>query len=255
MRLDDDVLAALSALDYPAPDRAVLTEQLDRETYVRVDKALQALGGKWTRRAKAHVFPGDARSRVDAAITSGKVTTDQDLGHFPTPPPLARQLVRMAGVRRGHRALEPSAGTGNLVAELLAVGAIVTAIERDPARRQALRDRLFAANVLALDDFMIYRPRHGEPEFDRIVMNPPFRRCGEGDHLDHARLAFDLLAPGGRLVCVLPASVTFRRDRRHAEFRAWAESVGELAALPEGSFRASGTDVRTATLAACRRPA
>lgn len=254
MRLDQDILAALSTLDYPAQNRAVLTEQLERSTYVRVDKALQALGGKWNRSAKAHVFPGDARDRVDAAIITGEVTTDQDLGHFPTPQPQARQLVAAAQVRAGHLVLEPSAGSGNIAAELAAAGAQVVAIERDRARRQVLRDRLPAARVLEHDDFLDYRPGHGDPLFDRIVMNPPFRRVGEGDHLDHARRAFELLAPGGVLVCVLPSSVGFRRDRRYTEFRAWARDIGGvLAALPDGSFRASGTDVRTVTLTARAR--
>jgi len=258
MRLAPDVLAALSTIDYPARDRAVLTEKLSRATYVRVDQALQALGGTWSRGARAHVFPGlpgDARDRIDAAITAGEVTTGQDLGHFPTPAPLARQLVATAGVRAGHRVLEPSAGTGDLAAEIVATGARVIAIERDPARRQTLRERCPAAQILDHDDFLAYRPGRGDRKFDRVVMNPPFRCVGEGDHLDHARRAYDLLAATGVLVCVLPASVTFRGDRRYREFRAWAQDVGEIAELPDGSFRASGTCVRTVTLTADRRGA
>ncbi len=249
MKLDPDVLAVLSTLDYPKANQALITEALDRPLYLRVDKALRALGGTWSRGAKVHVFSGYARDDIEAAITSEEVTTDQDLGHFPTPAPLARELVTRAQVRAGQWALEPSAGAGDLAAALIAAGARVTAIERDPIRRQALRLRLPAATVLEHDDFLAYQPwktgESGRRSFDRVVMNPPFRKIGSGDHLDHAYHAYRLLAPGGILVCVLPASVLFRRDRRYREFHGWASEVGELAELPDGSFRDSGTNVRT----------
>jgi hypothetical protein len=84
----------------------------------------------------------------------------------------------------------------------------------------------------------------------RVVMNPPFKRCGLGDHLDHVRWAFNQLGDEGVLVSVLPAGVIFRQDTRHKEFRAWCASQYQhrFQDLPAAAFKASGTMVRTVLL-------
>ncbi len=258
----EDVLAVLSELEFPQADRACFPAhlgKLDRALYVRVDKILRAIGGVWTARHQAHVFSGpgvDARARVDGVVTSGEVTTDRDLGNFATPVLLAHELVVLAGAGPEHDALEPSAGSGRLVSAMLAAGVrTVAAVERDPARRRALvqlsRERAGTRLVVAAasDDFLTID--WAGQAFDRVVMNPPFCRSGRGDHLDHVRRAHDLLRPGGMLVAVLPASVTFRIDRRHQAFRDWltqhagaGSDDGIVRDLPAGTFRESGTEVR-----------
>lgn len=254
MRVALDVLSILSALEYPVATLARITDRLDRNVYQRVNDVLAAAGGTWSRKLKGHVFAGDAAALVDSIITSGEVDTAADVGNFPTPILLAAELVELAGVRPGHTALEPSAGTGRIVDALLARGALVVAVERDQLRRGDLQLRETAESrrgrklfAPAVDDFMDYQadPRDAPVRFDRVVMNPPFRRVGRGDHIDHVRRAFDLLAPGGVLVAVLPAGVLFRRDRRYTEFRTWCAHRGSVDALPDGSFRESGTDVST----------
>lgn len=260
MNLDQETLGILSALEFPEIDLARIVQPLDRRTYQRVDQAIRALGGAWSRRRRAHVFDGDARSRIDVAITTRSVTTDAELGHFPTPDPLAAWLVRHAGVRPGESALEPSAGSGAIVSALLAAGAHVTAIERDPRRREAIRSEapLLRGTLLVpdVDDFLTYGGVSAgmggvainPPPFRRVVMNPPFCRSGIGDHLDHVRRALGMLAPDGILVSVLPSSLRFRRDRRYAELRELCEARGTITDLPDGSFRPSGTDVSTVAI-------
>lgn len=45
------------------------------------------------------------------------------------------------------------------------------------------------------------------------------------------------------------AGVTFRSDRRYAEFRAWAEDMGgEFVDIPAGTFKESGTGVASVML-------
>lgn len=259
MRIMTDVLAVLSALEFPAERHAKITEQLERSMYTRVNKVLEAAGGKWNRREQAHVFDEDAQAVIDALINTGEVTTNRDRGFFPTPAPLARRLVEMAGILPGMRVLEPSAGTGRLVDAILeAKPDHVVAIERDLPMRHALIARARTPAGVGLwvddvDDFMDYQPRYGGnggiKRFDRTVMNPPFCRSGKGDHLDHVVHALDLLAPGGVLVSVLPSSITFRRDRRHTEFRARIDKHrGEVISLPDRSFAESGTSVNAVAL-------
>lgn len=252
IRIDEETFAALSAVEYPTPHHVRLVEQLDRKLYTKVNKALEALGGKWLRKDKAHGFPitgGSAVMLIDAAITSGQIETGSDVGFFETPEPLARELVARAGVRKNDLVLEPSAGTGRIVAAIQDAGGIVHACEWDLNRCEILtRDVLKGRDTLMPGrDFMAL----GQGEavmFDRVVMNPPFCKVGLGDHLDHVRRAYSMLKPKGVLVSVLPSSVTFRRDRRYSEFRTWFEARGTLESLPDGSFKASGTGVNTVVI-------
>lgn len=261
MKLDDTTITVLStAIEIRGVTNAanphphvVITQQLDRKAYLAVNKALEACGGAWSRKAKAHVFTVDPTPAIEHALLTGEIDTARDLDFFPTPPPLAERLV--ANVKVGDHVLEPSAGTGNLVAPCLARGAHVTVCERDPAMRGALARTFGAAiGVLDHDDFLDVDPE-GAPPFDRIVMNPPFTKVGRGAGIDHVRHAAQMLRrDGGTLTAILGAGVTFREDSRHREFRAWlADLGGVIAPLPDGSFKTSGTDVRTVCVTLVRR--
>lgn len=247
MKITDDVLTELSLAQVSADGRElVLTRQIDRKLYTATNKVLTELGGKWSRKQAAHVFTSDIRPQLEAALSSGEVATRADFGFFQTPEPLATRLVELAQVRRGiDRCLEPSAGMGRIVTALVAAGGHVTAIERHDVRRGLLESRFVGQSVTVEPDldFMMYMPPR---PFDRVVMNPPFVRCGLGDYIDHVYHAWSMLAPGGRLVAILPADARSREDRRHREFRAWLDRGGTtIEDLPDGSFKESGTDVRT----------
>jgi 16S rRNA G966 N2-methylase RsmD len=251
MQISSEVLTELSLATTSEDGRRVkLERQVERMRYAAIDKVLRALGGIWNTKAKAHLFQEDARPLLERALATGAVTTAADLGFFETPAALAAWLVEMAGVTEDSRCLEPSAGRGAIVRELLNVGAQVTAIEIDDKRRAqliaaggfGLRPR-GAVRVEPHGDFMTCEPR--ERPFDFVVMNPPFARVGGFDCIDHVRRAYAMLKPGGALVSVLPASVLFRQDRRFKEFRAWIENRGAITGLPDGTFEPSGTSVRT----------
>lgn len=263
MNVNPEVLTVLSELEVEVTQVRIAT-QLDRKMYSKVNAVLEAIGGTWSRKAKAHVFKVDPRDVLDRVITTGEVETGPDLGWFATPPALAAELVAAARVNAGDHVLEPSAGEGAIVQAIQDAGGIVTAVEYDAGRREVLlRDVLKGRDTLAeTPDFMNYwrgrsnreSKRSGLHErsislglFDRVVMNPPFCRVGIGDHLDHVRHAFEMLAQDGVLVSVLPSSVEFRRDRRYREFREWVDErkEGEITSIPAGSFKASGTSVNT----------
>lgn len=250
MKLDESTMAQLALCTVAYPN-LVRMPQMDRKTYLKVDQALQALGGKWARKSAAHVFEElddeQIKQRIQQAINLGEVTTASDLGFFPTPDDTARKIVAMADITSACSVLEPSAGEGHLYREICKYNpAFVALIERDHGRREKLkriqRDR---DEVCEHDDFLDFE--ESEP-YDRVVMNPPFYQVGRGDHLDHVAHAFGMLIPGGILVSVLPAGVLFRGDKRHAKFRAKFGELGKFTELPEGAFKASGTDVRTCVL-------
>ena len=94
---------------------AKLSAQLDRADYSKVNKILEALGGKWNKKAGAHVFTGSDPEEVIATyLETGKLDNPEKFGFFPTPAPLARELVELAGLQPGDTVLEPQAGTGGL---------------------------------------------------------------------------------------------------------------------------------------------
>jgi predicted RNA methylase len=255
MNVSTEVLTILStALRFDGIDRAAIVVKLERNLYVAVDKILQGLGGKWNRKAKAHIFTGEERPEdaVERVLATGRVTiVRDDLAFFPTPPEVAEQLVHTIGVA-GQVVLEPSAGRGALVDACLAGRAReVWCVERDPVMRESLREKYGAkgrgpvVHVSLRDDFMEYEGDMGY--VDRVIMNPPFKKIGLGDHLDHVLHAHRRLAPGsGKLAAIMPNGVVFREDKRHKAFR---EAVyahgGYITELPEGSFKPVGTAVRT----------
>ena len=62
----------------------------------------------------------------------------------------------------------------------------------------------------------------------------------------HVERAAGMLAPGGRLVAVVPESCRFRRDAAHRTFRAFVDDHGgHWIDLPAGAFQESGTGVKT----------
>jgi hypothetical protein len=62
----------------------------------------------------------------------------------------------------------------------------------------------------------------------------------------HVERAAGMLAPGGRLVAVVPESCYFRRDLAHTAFRAFIdEQGGHWIDLPDGAFQEAGTGVKT----------
>lgn len=136
-------------------------------------------------------------------------------------------------------ALEPSAGHGELALRARDAGAVVDCIELMEANHAYLLT-LPGLRTIERRDFLGIAP---SPDYDRIVMNQPFMKQADIKHVSHA-LGF--LKPGGRLVSVMAAGVSFRTDARTTAFRKLIEERGgQVEALPEGSFKESGTGVNT----------
>lgn len=128
-----------------------------------------------------------------------------------------------------HRVLEPSCGDGRIMDVLREYGCKALGIEYHPGRAAEARAK---GHAVLLGNFLEQVP---VPEFDKVVMNPPFY----GRHyLKHVAHALKFLKPGGTLVAILPA--TARYDH--------GELTGEWRDLPVGSFADAGTNVPTVLL-------
>jgi protein-L-isoaspartate O-methyltransferase len=147
-------------------------------------------------------------------------------GYFNTPPAVVERLMSVADIRPGQRVLEPSAGAGDIADAIRAKGVTPDVVEIASSLRKILEAKGYQ---LVGYDFMEY---NGGP-YDRIVMNPPFENAQEIDHVLHA---FQLLAPGGRIVSVMSEGPFFRQDKKATAFRDFLESFGYSEPLPAGSF-------------------
>lgn len=254
MKISDDVLRVMEQLSFDGALCFINSGQLDAKLYKKLDKVLQACGGKWNRGKRAHVFADEAEPVVTSALISGEVRTHKEDGFFETPVSLARELASDLGIDTSSRVLEPSAGRGALVRAALDRGAAkVFAVEWDHVRRKFLEGLSPRVSVSPGQDFMDLTLLM-EPSFSHVIMNPPFYKVGKGNHLDHVLRAFSMLLIGGRLGAVLPASVIYRTDSRHQQFRDWAlKNGGTFVELPDGTFKSSGTMVRTVKLLMNRR--
>lgn len=249
MKIDKDVLKIIDAGTSEGNFYKLPAEQLDRKMYVKVNKVLELLGGKWNKKAKAHVFPESIEDAIDSVILTGEVQDiRKELQFFETPPELARRLVEMAEIKNNMRCLEPSAGKGNIVE------AIANKIDREfviccDINREFVNTLLSKKFYATVEDFIEVK---GKGQFDRVVMNPPFTKQQDIDHVLHA---LEFLKFGGILVSVMSAGVMYRTNKKIENFwkTVYAQEDYEVVELPEGTFKFSGTMVNTIILKVIKR--
>jgi len=217
--------------------------QLDRKLYQRVDKALGAIGARWNRRAGGHVLSDDeSAERLRLLLAEGRLEPIDNLGYFPTPPALVDRLLGHAAILSHHTVLEPSVGRGAIGDRLLEIvpPQQLWAVELQAKHAKSL-DPARYPNLIVGDFMQATFPC----QFDRIVMNPPFERQQD---IDHITRAFRLLAPGGRLVAIAGSTAATGERKKNRAFRKLIDAHGFSEPNPDGSFKESGTNVSTITV-------
>lgn len=170
------------------------------------------------------------RGRFDALANRGnpreRVAVSEGL--FITPPEIARRIVEMAHIQAGARLLEPSAGTGRILDAVQALGVPVdvTAAELCPRLCRHLFESYPGTRLRAGDFLSLTFPA----PFDVVVMNPPFRR---GTDVQHITRALEWLKPGGVLV-----SLCYDGAAQAKHLRPIAD---HWETLPARSFKSEGT--------------
>jgi len=219
---------------------------------------------------------GDGQTAEDDPLENRKVTPAKRFGFFPTPPDAAdllfsgrwhRGIVTFQPAKSPRlRILEPSAGTGNLARRCVTrpddlagwrrsnvdeyrFDNAVDCVEIQPELAAGLEAEGIYNRVIRAD-FLSLSPGEIRP-YDLIVMNPPFDRERDIDHVTHA---LKFLAPGGSLHAIMSAGTELRETRKAVAFRALAEKhKAEWEELPAGSFAETGTYVNT-IIVRMRRP-
>ena len=165
------------------------------------------------------------------------------LQQYSTPPDYAYTAAWAAGMRHGERVLEPSAGTGSLVAMAHNAGAEeITTNELSPRRADLVHelnpDREFRENAEQLHNIL---PPDVKPTL--VLMNPPFSqtagRMGNKTVATtgarHVEQALQRLEPGGRLVAIVGRGMKMAgtgaegraREGTGAQFKDWWRGISQ----------------------------
>lgn len=217
------------------PDR-----QLDRKDYVEVNKVIEATGGKWNRKLKGHLYDFSPEDILEEIILSGEYTdTKKEFQLFETPETLAIKLCDMAEITPDCSVIEPSAGRGRIADEIQKRNPKkITCFEINNGMEMYLKYKgydVYYRDFLGVDS--------NDISADRIVMNPPFSKQQD---IDHIYKAYECLNPGGVLVSVMSTSHTYRKNEKSEQFREFLDKTGaEVEMLPEGIFKESGTMIKT----------
>lgn len=246
MKIKDEVLSVLknSTVDEEKNLLFLPQGQLDRKLYVDVNKCLESIGGTWNRKLKAHLFNHNPSEDLDEMInTSEWSDKKKEYQFFPTPYEIVCQMISLAEIKNTDVLLEPSAGQGNILDCFPRENPYV-AVELMADNCKKLHEKGYSvANV----DFLSL----SNLDVDKIIMNPPFTKHQDVQHIFHA---WNMLKSGGRLVSIVSESPFFRQDKVSVNFRNWIdENSVEIVDLEAGAFKESGTMVKTRIVVATKR--
>ena len=162
--------------------------------------------------------PPQNQQVADAAAEAAKRAEENKLrgskipGFFPTPPTLINRMLTLAGIHTGDRVLEPSAGKGDIADAIRArhPNAVLSLCEINYTLREHLKGKGYD-NVMGnfLTDVLPV------PQYDRVLMNPPFEN---GQDIEHVMHAYKTLMPGGILVAIMGESAFSNSYSRNKEF-------------------------------------
>jgi len=155
------------------------------------------------------------------------IGTKPGVDFFPTPKTIANVLVKRADIQKDDKVLEPSAGKGDIadVIKEKHPDSKLDTVELSPTLNEILK--LKKHNVTG-SDFLEHTG-----EYDKIIMNPPFSKGMDVDHVMHA---YSLLKPGGKIVAIMSEHPFFASDKKSIAFREWLSDKGTSEKLPEKSF-------------------
>jgi hypothetical protein len=199
----------------------------DAETLLEVNRALAEYYGE-----VLPDCPEEAQQRAKSTAVA------KDLQFYRTPAAVADDLVQRAYPRDGARILEPSCGDGAILDAIRRYASDkrysirVTGVEVDPGRAAEARAKGYAVHTA---NFLQVEP---SPDFDHVLMNPPFYGKHYQKHVEHAQR---FLKPGGTLLAILP--ITAVTD--HGYVDTGPRGYDNWRDLPVGSFSESGTNINT----------
>lgn len=215
------------------------TVQLDRQLYTEVNDVFIALGAKWDRKAKGHIFDYDITKEFEKVLTTGEYTNwKKETDYFYTPTAVVNEIIGMIAepCNSNFSILEPSAGSGNILDIFKSnfPNAEITCVEMNPQHCERLREKGYSPINCKFEDYTT------DKQFDYVVMNPPFTY-----EVEHIQKAYSLLKEGGTLVSIASGMLLNKSTGKYKLFKEWFADKGTEYNLPPNSFKESGTNVNT----------
>jgi hypothetical protein len=178
-----------------------------------------------------HESDADKAHRLERDLKLRKIP-----GFFPSRPSAVNRMMALAELTPDMRVLEPSAGAGAIADAARAAGAIVECVEVNGDLRELLK--LKGHTLLPERDFLELDPASEPAAYDRVLMNPPFEKFLDIEHVGHA---YKFLKPSGVLISMMGPAAFFRDVPKAEEFRVWLRGIGgTVDDLPSGSFEMTG---------------
>jgi predicted RNA methylase len=205
----------------------------DSETKKAVHELLSSIGGVPEKAGFYYTFDYNAGPIIEEILAFGEVPDRFSHQYYPTPEQLADIASDLAEIDEDDVCLEPSAGQGHMASFLPKERTIC--VEVSALHCTILKEKGY--RVLRSDFLETTRSSLGMPSgFNVIVMNPPF---SAGRAEAHVRHALTLLAPGGRLVAIVPAGSSERWN-----LNADSKDSVEVAGVYENAFENTGVRVQ-----------
>jgi phospholipid N-methyltransferase len=218
--------------------------KLDRKEYLDVKKSLELIGGKWKGgKVSGFVFKEDPSDLLQSVSSGEKRNLKKEFQFFPTPQDLAEKMVHLADVKNHHSILEPSAGQGAIINEIISVSDVQPAIyELMDLNVDILEKKGLCVNLIGRD----YMKDNDGAQYDRIIANPPFAK---NQDIDHIMKMFENCKNGGRIVTLSSRHWQHSQNKKETAFREFLESVDcEIEEIESGAFKESGTNISTLLL-------
>ncbi|CAM5563123.1 hypothetical protein ECAE60S_04577 [Eoetvoesiella caeni] len=163
-------------------------------------KILQSIGGVRVGRSDNFTFDYCPDDVLDEIAMNGCIPDQKSHQYYGTVSKLAKVVIEKADIKPEHECIEPSAGQGGL-ADFMPK-AQTTCIEISALHCGILKAK---GHTAIQADFLIWHV--GQPQVDRVILNPPFN---EGRWQEHLLAAAEMVKPGGRLVAILPSGARHR---------------------------------------------
>jgi hypothetical protein len=234
-------------------------QQLARESYLQIQRAIQGIGGIWSRKEQAFVFDSDPSSLWARVLAGEEIDLLREFKKrtqfFATPKEVVRLMMEYFDIGAGYAVLEPSAGDGGIAdvlqEEFSTYPWTLHTVEKEETLRNILERK---GHTVVGEDFMELLAM---PLYDLIVANPPFSK---GQDMLHIMQMIKHLKPGGRIVSLMrnievddrkirdanPKTLT-HQGRIHKQFIEFLDNYGFYSTekVPAGAFAASGTSIPT----------
>ncbi len=250
-------------LTHPKPKEYWLTlPEYTIEDYPKFKKMITDVGGQWKR--KGFLFTSNPQKVLGQIFQQG-INWKKLTQFYATPHPVCRQMFEALPSGKEYwfnkRILEPSAGRGNILMEILLRTCLfqhngkagdefklivspqsqVDICEIDPFNYLCLENKIIKqmGYQRVCGDFMDLPL---DNRYDVILANPPFNK---DQYKTHYQKMVEHLTPGGDMVCILP------KKAQDEDIYAGLQDVS-FSVMDNHEFRSSGTQIDTVMVVARR---